>query len=196
MILYCQPVSSADIEDERCFYCVADRETVIEKAYFSEVPHSSWVILEFSIHNKLQQGVRLCLTQFLLSGGPALFICGFWSVFQKKSLKVSGGIVSQAPLGRSHCPAQEASPAHRYRMTRLYMQLPIDGSEAKQKPNIQNRCYLWWILHCEFCLTELKQQVHHHHFTSLVWKIRQYGPAGELWHSSVFYYFSMKITNE
>ncbi|CAG06240.1 unnamed protein product [Tetraodon nigroviridis] len=35
-----------------------------------------------------------------------------------------------APLGRSHCPGQEASSAHRYRITRLYMHLLIDGSEG------------------------------------------------------------------
>lgn len=71
--------------------------------------------------------------------------CGFWPMLkerarererERESLKVSGGIVSQAPLGRSHCPGQEAFPAHRYRMTRLYMHLPIDGSEARQNANI------------------------------------------------------------
>jgi len=57
---------------------------------------------------------------------------------KKKSLKVSGGIASQDPLGRSLCPVQEASPACRYRMTRLYMPLPIDENEAGQKPDDQN----------------------------------------------------------
>ena len=70
-------------------------------------------------------------------------VCGFWSVFKKKkkkkkkSPKVSGGIVSQAPLGRSYCPSKEASPARRYRMTRLYMLLPIDESGARKNLNIQ-----------------------------------------------------------
>lgn len=85
----------------------------------------------------------------------------------KKSLKVSGGIVSQAPLGRSYCPGQEASPACRYRMTRLYMQLPIDESEARQNLNIQKRpnvaCDEFCIdgRLCGLCLAVLQQQVQH-----------------------------------
>jgi len=70
------------------------------------------------------------MTQFLLSPGPVLFVA-FGLCLKKKSPKVSGDIASQAPLGRSYCPGQEASPARRCRITRLYMQLPIDGSEAK-----------------------------------------------------------------
>lgn len=74
------------------------------------------------------------------SNGLALFTnCGFWPVLKKtrvreseryregeREMKVSGGIASHAPLGRSHCPGQEALAANRCRMTRLYMHFSID----------------------------------------------------------------------
>lgn len=97
------------------------------------------------------------MTQFLLLEGPVLFIhfVAFGSAFQtkiiiiKKKTKVSGDIASQAPLGRSYCPSQKDSPARRYRMTRLYMCLPIDRSETSQNLKVSKcpndaEC---WILH-------------------------------------------------
>lgn len=66
---------------------------------------------------------------------PRLVYLPFGWCFKKIPQKVSGGIASQAPLGRSLCRSQEASPARRYRVTRLYTRLPIDG--ARPNLNVQ-----------------------------------------------------------